>query len=124
MASIDPSIPAVEIDDGTFKYVLIKVVGAPANVESRENCMFLVRGYIRGSYHADIFEEFEESFRKKSKLQAKCVGGGRIKHNSTQKHIVVYGYSQGFGRADHSITCKVLRTKYPDYTIEWNNEGY
>jgi len=124
MASVDPSVSAVEIDEGVFKYVLIQVIGASANVDSKENCMFLVRGNMRGAYHADIYEEFEQIFRKKSKLKTRCVGGGRIKHIVAQRHIVVYGYSQGYGQADHSITCKVLRTKYPDYTIEWNNDGY
>jgi len=124
MASESISVPAVDIDDGTFKYVLIELQGAPANTDTSDKCMYLVRGNARGAYHADIFEEFEEGFYKTSKLRAKCVGGGRIKHTPSKKHIVVYGYSQGFGRADHSITCKVLKTKYPDYTIEWNNEGY
>jgi len=124
MAAESVSVPAVDIDSGTFKYVLIEVTGAPANTDASNKCMYLVRGNTRGEYHADIFEDFESEFYKSSKLRAVCVGGGRIKHTPAKKHIVVYGYSQGFGRADHSVTCKVLKTKYPDYNIEWNNEGY
>jgi len=124
MASALVTVPAVDIDEGTFKYVLIKVNGAPANTDASNKCMYLVRGNARGAYHADIFEEFEEEFYKSSKLRAECVGGGRIRHTPAKKHIVVYGYSQGYGRADHSLTCKVLKTKYPNYDIEWNNEGY
>jgi len=124
MASKAPSVAAVEIDEGTFKYVLIRVEGAPSNIDGDENVTYIVRGNTRGEYHADIYEEFEEKFVKVSKLRTKCVGGGRIKHSAARKHILVYGYSQGFGRADHFTTCKVLKTKYPDYNIEWNNEGY
>lgn len=51
MASVPSSISAVDIDNGTFKYVLIKVTGAPANIETKDNCMYLVRGYARCEYH-------------------------------------------------------------------------
>ena len=30
----------------------------------------------------------------------------------------------GFGRADHTKTVDVLTQRYPDYKIEWSNDGY
>jgi hypothetical protein len=34
-------------------------------------------------------------------------------------------YSQGFGRADHTIAHKLIQEKYSDYSdIAWSNEGY
>lgn len=30
--------------------------------------------------------------------------------------------SQGFGRADHRIAVDLLKSKYPDYKIEWSND--
>ena len=53
-----------------------------------------------------------------------CPGGGRIDHNLEEKKIVVYGYSQGFGLADHSISKAILAKIYPEHDITWNNEGY
>ena len=53
-----------------------------------------------------------------------CPGGGRIEHDEAQKKISVYGYSQGYGRADHTLTVKILEQEFPDYSITWTNEGY
>jgi len=47
-----------------------------------------------------------ESLRAKG-LDCQCIGGGRILHEKSQKFIKVYGYSVGFGRADHTKTVEV-----------------
>lgn len=31
---------------------------------------------------------------------------------------------QSFGQPDHAKTCELIRKHYPDYTVEWSNEGY
>jgi hypothetical protein len=36
----------------------------------------------------------------------------------------VYGYSVGFGKADHSKTVDLLKKKYPNYKIDKSDEGY
>ena len=41
-----------------------------------------------------------------------------------EKHLKVYGYSMGFGKANHVRSVEILKTKYPDYKIEWSDEGY
>lgn len=54
---------------------------------------------------------------------AEVKGGGRIRHEAGNLHV--YGYSVGFGRADHTITVGVLKDFYPDYSeITFSNEGY
>ena len=53
-----------------------------------------------------------------------CPGGGRITHDPENKQIVIFGYSQGFGRADHEVTHKFVQDAFPDYEVAWNNEGY
>lgn len=118
------SLPPVDIDpEGKFKYILIRV-------QSDTNEKYLVRGYKSESYHADILERVENSELKplkKSGLSIKwrCPGGGRILHKPAERSILVYGYSQGFGRADHSIATELIRGKFPNYEkIEWSNEGY
>lgn len=52
------------------------------------------------------------------------MGGGRIKHDEIGKDILVYGYSYGYGRADHQIAVDILKQKYPDYNIHFSNDGY
>ena len=91
--------------------------------EEKETSKLLVRGYNWAEYHADIYDPTEEKLREKG-LDAQCLGGGRILHKPQEKHIKVYGYSVGFGRADHTKTVELLKAHYPDYQIEWTNEGY
>jgi len=113
-------IPDVDIDpQGKFKYILIEVT----DIETKEK-KYIVRGYKDCSYHVDIFEKVEPEI-KKLKCVANCVGGGRILHKPEVKAILIFGYSQGFGQADHTITHKLVKQKYPDYNdIQWTNDGY
>lgn len=113
-------IPNVAIDaSGKFKYILIQVT----DPETKEK-KYIVRGFKSCSYHIDIFEMVEPEISK-LKCKAKCVGGGRIIHKPEVKSIFIFGYSQGFGRADHTITCNLIKEKYSDYSdISWSNDGY
>ena len=118
------ALPAADIDaDGKFKYVQVRV-------RDGERERYLVRGYSWAAFHADIFDHVEEKELKPLKKQQpglswSCPGGGRIRHNARDKTILIYGYSQGFGRPDHSISCDLLKQRYADYaSIEWSNEGY
>lgn len=114
------AIPAVDIDDdGVFKYVLIKVYGK----ESDDLHKIIVRGFSRAEWHNDIYEEVSESLNALG-LDTECLGGGRINHQSAQKKILVYGYSQGFGKADHEVSKKILEKVYSNYEIKCSDEGY
>lgn len=57
-------------------------------------------------------------------LETECVGGGRIEHRPDLKRIKVYGYSQGYGKADHEETRRILLAEYADYDIETSDDGY
>ncbi|KAI2799301.1 hypothetical protein RDWZM_001973 [Blomia tropicalis] len=109
-------IPEVDIDTGKFKYILIKVY-------DDDKSKFIVRGYNWAAFHADILDKVEPNIVK-SKLKCDCVGGGRIEHSPANKKIHIYGYSQGFGLADHKVSCELIKKEYPDYTVTWANEGY
>ena len=62
---------------------------------------------------------------KSKNIVCDCIGGGRILHEPEKKQLFVYGYSQGFGRADHKLSVQILKRKYQDYiSIEYSNEGY
>uniref|UniRef100_A0A915D904 Sex-regulated protein janus-B n=1 Tax=Ditylenchus dipsaci TaxID=166011 RepID=A0A915D904_9BILA len=111
------SHPKVDIDpSGVFKYILIKV-----SSKDSDSSQLIVRGYARCSYHADIYDEVKAG--ASCSLKFKCLGGGRINHEPAKKNILVYGYSQGFGRADHQKAVNLLKGQYPDYSISFSNDG-
>ncbi|XP_011188083.1 sex-regulated protein janus-A [Zeugodacus cucurbitae] len=112
------AVPSVDIEEGVFKYVLIKVYGKDES--SHKN---IVRGYADCQWHSDIYDRSSESCKGLG-LETECLGGGRIEHNPDLKLIKVYGYSQGFGKADHAETKKILLDKFPQYDIEISDEGY
>jgi hypothetical protein len=142
-------IKQVEIDAaGRFKYVLLRIVDRSSKQER-----LCVRGSLAAAFHADLVDVFEEKLRKLkiAHVECRCIGGGRIYVNPDERTLNVYGYSQvihsrnkhlvnlsltfhilvpchspfqGYGRADHEITCEILRNFYPDYAINWSNEGY
>merc|ERR1719369_2397009 len=93
------AVPDVDIDSGVFKYV-----------------------YIR-EYQADVYDKTESELTSAG-LDCECLGGGRIEHRPDKKYIKVYGYSMGFGKANHQKSVKILKTKYSDYEIVWSDEGY
>ena len=116
------AVPDVDIDDGVFKYVYIRVYCDSENEDEREE-KDIVRGYTFAEYHADVYDKTESEITG-SGLDCECLGGGRIEHRPQDKFIKVYGYSMGFGKANHSRAVEILKTKYKDYNIEWSDEGY
>lgn len=116
------AVPDVDIDEGVFKYILIKVYG-PVNADGVEPSKLIVRGYNRAEWHNDIYEEVSTSISGLG-LDTECLGGGRIEHRPADKFIKIYGYSQGFGKANHDESRKIVKTKYSDYEIEISDEGY
>lgn len=128
-SSIISNVADVDIDpNGVFKYILIKLT--VPNTDGKLENKNIVRGYASCPYHADIDDKVTEELQSLKVAKSirdwrtKVLGGGRIEHNSASKVLKVYGYSQGFGKADHSITVEVLKTKYPDYNVSWSDEGY
>lgn len=116
------AVPDVDIDEGVFKYVLIKVYGKPAD-DGSEPSKLIVRGFNRAEWHSDIYDEVSKSLQGLG-LDTECLGGGRIEHRPSDKLIKIYGYSQGFGKANHEESKKIVKTKYGNYTIECSDEGY
>ena len=84
----------------------------------------IVRGYAWAEYHADIYDKVPENLEKAGGVDCECLGGGRIKHDSQAKKIHVYGYSMGFGKANHSVSTEKLQARYPDYEVTWADGGY
>ena len=48
-------------------------------------------------------------------------GGGRILRDDASKKVHIFGYSYGFGRADHEMAKEVVEKSinYSGYTVTW-----
>ncbi|XP_062989480.1 14 kDa phosphohistidine phosphatase-like [Elgaria multicarinata webbii] len=110
------SVPEAQIDsDGTFKYILVRVKrGAD---EYRD----IVRGSAAAEFHNHIFDKVNPEMEKLG-FVCKCLGGGKIEHNSKDKKIRVFGLSIGYGKADHSVTVEILKRSYVNYEISWSDD--
>lgn len=90
--------------------------------------MTVVRGWKDCPYHQDIYEKFKKEEingnYKEFKVKRNCPGGGRIQVDTKTKQILIYGYSQSYGQADHSMTREIILHAMPDYEVSWHNEGY
>ena len=122
-------IPSVHLDkNGVFKYIQISLM-PQVDIGEDVGEVVIVRGYSDCAYHADILDKFvQKELNQHEDLreswQADCPGGGRIEVNEAERTLLIYGYSQGFGRADHAVTKIIIEESMPDYTVTWNNEGY
>ena len=110
------AVPDVIIDTGIFKYIQIRITCNGAE-------KIIIRGSKDADYHADVFDSYAPQLKTLG-LSAECIGGGRIKHDLANKALDVYGYSMGYGRADHKITVAKLKNHYAGYNITWSNDGY
>nr|XP_020462673.1 14 kDa phosphohistidine phosphatase-like [Monopterus albus] len=115
MADALAKIPDVEIDpEGTFKYILIKVKVKDGDVHKD-----IVRGTKSAEYHNHIFDKVSPAMEALG-MECKCLGGGKIEHNSQEKKLRVFGESTGFGKADHSVSAEKLKGAFSDYEITWS----
>uniref|UniRef100_H2MQA7 14 kDa phosphohistidine phosphatase n=1 Tax=Oryzias latipes TaxID=8090 RepID=H2MQA7_ORYLA len=127
MAECLAKVPDVEIDpDGTFKYILVRV-----RVKDGEMHKDVVRGTKNAEYHSiiktvnlhkdHIFEKVSPALEPLG-MECKCLGGGKIEHNSKEKKIRVFGESTAFGKADHSVSVEKLKSVFSDYEITWSDD--
>jgi len=107
------SVPNVEIAPGKHKYVLIHA-NDEYFVVSRENA----------AYHRNAAEPFVEKLERWGYQNIEVTGGGRI--DFQQDTIAIYGFSYGFGKADHEISRTVVLEdeRYKDFTVTISDEGY
>ena len=108
----------VEIDDGVQKYVLIQATDPESEVSR-----YFVRGDVAAEYHKDAARATVDRMMDAG-LKVNVTGGGRIRLSLAEKSVRIYGFSYGFGLADHSISQQVCEGKYPGFDISWSNEGY
>jgi len=114
-------IPNVTIAEGAHKYVLITAVLPGSNerqhfVVSRRNA----------AYHRNAAEPMVEALERSGYKSISILGGGRIALDTDKRSISVYGYSYGFGLADHALSKSIIENdqRWKDYEVTWSNEGY
>ena len=112
--------PAVQIDTGTFKYVLIEAKDPETGAQRQ-----LVRGALRAPYHKDVARPTVHLLQQAGCL-VRVLGGGRICHDPTALRIEVFGHSYGFGAADHHCTRGLILGDrlYQGYTVEVTDQDY
>ena len=116
-ASVLDAHPSVVIDDGSHKYVLIS-----ARTEGQTK--MLVRMTAGAPYHADVAKPYVNALRAAG-VDADVPGGGRIAHDPVAKTINIFGFSYGFGKANHAISADICRAHFGnEYTVTWSDEGY
>ena len=114
-------IPTVSIDSGAYKYVLITAL--PPNSSTTEVFVHSKRG---ADYHRNVAEPLIPILKQSGYTNIQIKGGGRILRCDEDNIIKIFGYSYGFGRADHALAKDVVEKsgKFAGYAISWSNDGY
>ena len=115
--SHNDDVAAVSIDEGAYKYVLVTAIApSPSNllrtfVYSRRNA----------KYHVNVAEYIVPQLESRGYRSIRVVGGGRILRNDQDKKIHIFGYSYGFGKADHEVAKEVVEqsVSYKGYQVTW-----
>jgi phosphohistidine phosphatase len=115
-------IPSVSIDSGAYKYVLITAL-PPNNNGSMEIFVHSKRG---AQYHRNVAEPLIPILKQSGYTCIAIKGGGRILRCDDDKIVKIFGYSYGFGAADHALAKDVVEKsgKFAGYSITWSNDGY
>jgi len=98
---------------------------ADNNSSRNEEELFVVSK--RGAkYHRNAAEPFIYKLEEAGYSHISVKGGGRIYLNSESQIMEIYGYSYGFGKADHNISQRVVETdeRFYNYNVSWSDEGY
>lgn len=120
---IGDQVPQVDIDQGVFKYVLLRLTDSRDSSRSK----LLVRGSCAAAYHNHILQHTKAQLQgldPEGALQLQVLGGGRIEHYPQQQVASVYGYSAAFGPAVHEVAAGLMKKWMPFTNISWSYEGY
>jgi phosphohistidine phosphatase len=115
-------LPSVVIAPGQHKYVLIKATFMPTGEEQ-----YIVTSKERAAYHRDAAEPMIERLEQSGVYcDVEVTGGGRIFYDIDSKKIDIFGYSYGFGLANHAISQMIIQedSRFNGYQVTWRNDGY
>lgn len=119
-ATVFHKTPAVDIAEGTWKYVLMEI-----RYEGERR--LIVRSLKDLHYHAQIFD-LTLAHLEPYGISCRVIGGGRIRRDSQNNVIDVYGFSKTFGRSPgcNERTADIVRSFVRGtYRVRWSDaEGY
>jgi phosphohistidine phosphatase len=117
----DEAIPAVSIDEGAYKYVLVSAVPPPSSSGLERSTRLFVYSKWNAKYHVNVAEYLVPQLESSGYTDIQIKGGGRILRDDGDKRIHIFGYSYGFGMADHASAKGVVGrcAKYQDYEVTW-----
>ena len=100
--------------NGNYKYLLIEML----NKTNLNDYKYLVRGSNAFEYHKNLYLNFMRNSVYKypeiyNNFSFKILGGGRISVYSN--NITVFGSSGYYGKANHKLTCNLIKLAYPSY---------
>lgn len=113
-------VPTVQIDAGCHKYVLIRAQS------THGDDVYIVTSKRGAHYHRDAAEPVLEQLTQAGYTDLDVTGGGRIDCQPSVKKMRIYGFSYGFGLADHAISREVVLEdeRYRDFDVTISNDGY
>ena len=99
---------------GNYKYLLIEMY----NKTNLNDYKYLVRGSNTFEYHKKLYINFMRNSVYQypeiyNNFSFKILGGGRISVYSN--NITVFGSSGYYGKANHKLTCNLIKLVYPSY---------
>ena len=102
---------------GDFKYILMEMV----NKTNMNDYKYLIRGSNEFDYHKRLYFNFMQNSVYKfpdvyKNFNFKVLGGGRIAFKG--KDIIVYGESGVYGKANHKLTCNLLKKQFPSFNVK------
>lgn len=112
-------LPSVDIAEGAHKYVLIR-----ASIHGEEQ--YIVTSRRGAPYHRDAAEPMIVKLEAAGYNDIEVTGGGRILFEQSTKKIKIFGFSYGFGQANHAISAQTVEAdpRYKDFTVTTSNDGY
>ena len=101
---------------GDFKYILLEMT----NKTNLKDYKYIIRGSNQFDFHKSLYLDFMQNNVYKypdiyNNFYFKVLGGGRISFKGYD--ILVYGESGVYGKANHKLTCNLLKLKFPSYNI-------
>ena len=117
-------VPSVQIDVGAHKYALVSAREPDASPDT-PTCNFVV-SKAGAAYHCNAAEPLVDSLEESGYTDIRVTGGGRIYFSKDERVIKIFGYSYGFGMADHALSKKTIEQdgRFSGYDVTCSNDGY
>jgi phosphohistidine phosphatase len=114
------AVPSVVIAQGAHKYCLLHAQ-TPTGDEQ-----YIVTSKQGAYYHRNAAEPMIAMLEQAGYTDIEVKGGGRILLDEEARKISIFGFSYGFGPANHAVSRQVVLEdpRYADFDVTISDEGY